>query len=244
MADTKRKWMIYSYIFPNGKRYVGKTKRTLSARKKNSKWEGYQHCPVLWRAIEKYGVENIREEILVEAYMNDSDAAMYERYYIALYKTNITKYSSPSYGYNMTDGGEGVAGWHPNEEQYQKRKSHLQSMAQCRRGVQLSEDHKKKLSAAHTGRQRTPMSESTKQKISRANSVENMSAETRTRRSRSKMKPVIATNKCDGSTIEFRSEGGDGRVLWRFSNFRVTLAAWDQTTPKWLSLFISFTNND
>ena len=53
-------WIIYMYIFPNGKKYIGKTKRTLAQRKVNSEtWEGYSKCPLLWKAIQKYGVVNI-----------------------------------------------------------------------------------------------------------------------------------------------------------------------------------------
>jgi len=60
-------WIIYMYIFPNGKRYIGKTKRTLAQRKVNSEtWEGYSKCPLLWKAIQKYGVVNIKEVILIK----------------------------------------------------------------------------------------------------------------------------------------------------------------------------------
>ena len=45
---------------------------------------------------------------------------------IALYKSNCCKYRNPSYGYNMTDGGDGTVGRVCSEETKQKRKiSHL-----------------------------------------------------------------------------------------------------------------------
>ena len=42
-----------------------------------------------------------------------------EKYYIALYKTNINRYGK-EYGYNLTDGGDGVSGIKYSEEEYDK----------------------------------------------------------------------------------------------------------------------------
>ena len=81
----------------------------------------------------------------------------------------------------------------------------MYELSQKRRGVKFTEETKKKISEAHKGVKRGPMSEETKKKISIANSRENMSEETRERRRLSKMKPVIATNNETGENILFDS---------------------------------------
>lgn len=116
----EKKWIIYMYTFPNGKRYIGKTYRSLKERQESSNWVGYRDCPVLYRAIQKYGVNNIKQDILIEDYMTDSRSSELEMYYIALYKTNCCKYQNPSYGYNVTDGGEGTSGLKHTEEAKEK----------------------------------------------------------------------------------------------------------------------------
>ena len=65
MDEQLRHWIVYMYTFPNGKRYVGKTKRTL-AQRQGAEFKGYRHCTLLWNAIQKYGVENIKQEVLFE----------------------------------------------------------------------------------------------------------------------------------------------------------------------------------
>ena len=68
--EDKRKWIIYMYTFPNGKRYIGKTSQSLKDRQEGPSWTGYNNSTVLMRAIKKYGVENIRQDILFEDFMN------------------------------------------------------------------------------------------------------------------------------------------------------------------------------
>lgn len=112
----KRKWIIYMYTFPNGKRYIGKTSRSLKERQESSNFIGYRACPVLYRAIQKYGAENIKQDVLFENYMTDEYSSRLEMICVALFKTNCNRYRNPSYGYNTTDGGEGSAGFKQTEE--------------------------------------------------------------------------------------------------------------------------------
>jgi len=115
MAQTyeKKKYIVYMYTFPNGKRYVGKTSRTLRIRQGHN-WENYDECPALFNAIHKYGIENIKQEILVEGMMTKDESSEIEKYYIALYKTNCNRYRNPEYGYNLTDGGDDGSGPRPS----------------------------------------------------------------------------------------------------------------------------------
>ncbi len=111
MEQTQdKKWQaIYRYTFPNGKMYIGKTSTTLKDRQKSG-WIGYEECPAVFNAINYYKPENIKQEILIEGMMTDNQINDLERYYIALYKTNCNRYRNPEYGYNLTDGGDGVSG--------------------------------------------------------------------------------------------------------------------------------------
>lgn len=112
-TNEKKKYIVYMYTFPNGKRYVGKTSRTLRIRQGHN-WENYDECPALFNAIQKYGIKNIKQEILVEGLMTKDESSEIEKYYIALYKTNCNRYRNPEYGYNLTDGGDDGAGPRPS----------------------------------------------------------------------------------------------------------------------------------
>lgn len=204
-------WTIYMYTFPNGKKYIGKTKRTLNQRKGNSEtWEGYKHCTLLWKAIQKYGTKNIQEDILIKEEMTNERANELEKYYISLYKTNANRHG-PEFGYNLTDGGDGVAGIKYKDEELKRRINQMRENGISHRGKKLSEEHKRKLSEAKKG-EKHPFygkhrSDETRAKIGKANSRENMSEETRLRRSESKKKKVIAIHKETGEAIIFNSMG-------------------------------------
>lgn len=124
-----KKWIIYMYTFPNGKRYIGKTHQELHERQGGSSFINYRRSKLLWSAIKKYGAENIKQDILIEGCMSDEQASLYEMKYIAQYKTNYCRYNNPSYGYNLTDGGEGALGFvHTDEE---KQKMHNAKVGKC-----------------------------------------------------------------------------------------------------------------
>lgn len=191
------------YVFPNGKRYIGKTKKSLN-RRKGYQWNRYKYCPLLWKAIQKYGVENIKTEILFEGVLTDERASEKERFFIAKYKTNANRYKNPQYGYNLTDGGEGLVGWHPTEERYKQMMQQLEKAKEVRLKQGVSEETRKKLSESHKGKKHK-LSEEAKKKIGIANSLEKISEETRRRKSKAHMKPVIAINIEDGTEIIFNS---------------------------------------
>ena len=73
-----KKWIIYMYTFPNGKRYIGKTHTSLKDRQGGINWSGYKHSSVLMKAVKKYGIENIKQEILFEDEMTDEYASRLE----------------------------------------------------------------------------------------------------------------------------------------------------------------------
>lgn len=100
-------YKIYCHLFPNGKRYIGITKTSLERRFDNGK--SYTTCPLMNRAIQKYGWENI-EHLTLDTADTLEEAENKERLYIAKYKTTETEY-----GYNVLPGGN-VATNKPTKE--------------------------------------------------------------------------------------------------------------------------------
>lgn len=193
------------YIFPNGKRYVGKTKQSLSTRQ-GVDWSGYENCTLLWKAIQKYGIENIKTEILFEGVLTDEESSAIERFYIAKFKTNACRYSNPSYGYNLTDGGEGVPGWKPQGERLLVLQEQMRKNGKKRKGTKASPETRRRLSESHKGiRSGYVMPEETKRKIGMSNSLANISEETRRRKSKAHMKGVKATSIENGMQLYFNS---------------------------------------
>lgn len=98
--------IVYIYTFPNGKKYVGQTSRTLKERARQG--DGYVNSPAVYNAIRKYGWDNI----IIETFNCNSKQEMneLEQYYIQLYNT-----TDNNYGYNLTLGGDGTI--HINRQQ-------------------------------------------------------------------------------------------------------------------------------
>lgn len=158
-------YSVYMHICPNGKKYIGITSKPVEERWDNG--NGYPNNKHFTRAIKKYGWNNIQHKVIHEGLTAD-EAKMYEKRYIAMYKANNAKY-----GYNKTDGGEGVLGYKFSEESkaimsvkrkgHKFSKSHNEKISSALKGIQKSEEHKLKLRMAATGRK---ASEETKKKLS------------------------------------------------------------------------------
>lgn len=94
----QKTWTVYMHISPSGKRYIGVT----SKKKVTERWvngKGYERCPYFYKAIQKYGWENIQHEILCEG-ISGEKASQMEVDLIRVYKSN-----NPKYGYNIANGG-------------------------------------------------------------------------------------------------------------------------------------------
>lgn len=103
---VKNNYCVYKHTTPNGKAYIGITSINPLRRWKNG--QGYNRQERFFRAIIKYGWENIKHEILF-AGLSKEEAEAKEIELIALYKTN-----KPDYGYNIANGGHCV-GQHAEE---------------------------------------------------------------------------------------------------------------------------------
>lgn len=98
------KGIIYKYTSPSGKSYIGQTTKTLAARAgKNG--EGYVRCSAFYKAITKYGFEEMKVQILENFEEEDLDMLIdklntAETYYIEFFDTIVPN------GYNIRSGGE------------------------------------------------------------------------------------------------------------------------------------------
>lgn len=94
----EKKFYVYCHITPNGKRYFGLTRDIPKYRWNSGK--GYRGCTLFYRAIQKYGWDNIEHKIVAHD-LTKEQAKRLETKLILHYKTN-----QPEYGYNLTSGGE------------------------------------------------------------------------------------------------------------------------------------------
>ena len=107
-------WLVYKHTSPSGKVYIGITSKSPEVR-----WQkggtGYRNCPYFWRAIRKYGWENIQHEIVMSN-LSEEEADNLEEYLVATLKSNLKPY-----GYNISKGGDGTRkGLHNSAEQNRK----------------------------------------------------------------------------------------------------------------------------
>ena len=173
-------YTVYMHISPSGKKYIGITGQNVERRWGNG--SGYKNCISFYRAIEKYGWDNIKHIILYSG-LRKEDAEHKEIELIKEYNTTDSRY-----GYNIENGGSTI-GKHsvetkkkigiankgnispfkgvPRSEETKKKISEKNKVAlkgnipwnkgiKCgsswNKGIELSEEHKKKLSEAKKGK--------------------------------------------------------------------------------------------
>lgn len=103
MIDGKdRKWCVYIHTSPSNKYYVGITSQKLNDRWRNGK--GYKSNDYFTKAINKYGWDNIRHEV-VASELTEEEAKNLEIELITKLQSNDRKH-----GYNITAGGDGTVG--------------------------------------------------------------------------------------------------------------------------------------
>lgn len=90
---------IYMHTSPSGKKYIGQTCQRLNRRWRNG--EGYKRNTYFWRAIQKYGWDNFKHEIIFQCESLD-EANRMEEWLISVHKSN-----DPKYGYNISGGADG-----------------------------------------------------------------------------------------------------------------------------------------
>ena len=104
MLNANKSYLVYKHTTTSNKVYIGITCETLAQRCKRGK--GYKNNQAFYNAIEKYGWDNIRHEILFTG-LTKSQAEQKEIELIALYKSD-----KKTHGYNITSGGGVNCGFH------------------------------------------------------------------------------------------------------------------------------------
>lgn len=149
----------------NEKLYIGKTVKNPIKYWKNHKSfcrNGYEK--VLYSAMRKYGILTFKFEIIEKIKsnnINDLNNKLYklEKMYIKILNTKVPN------GYNVTDGGEGLAGIEFSEE-------HKQKISDALSGRTFSKEHCIKISKASKGRtspnKNKKLSKSHKMKLSKS----------------------------------------------------------------------------
>lgn len=149
---------IYRYVnLVNGKSYVGKSVDLHHRHLEHMRYlrAGTEPCVKLNRAWQKYGEDNFQYEIL--CYCNREDLNDMEREY-------ISKFDSFRNGYNCTEGGDGMQGFHHTEESKKRigdafrgreiSDAQRKLLSDVQKGKTLTAEHRAALSAAWTEEQK------------------------------------------------------------------------------------------
>ena len=109
-------YCVYIHTSPSNKRYIG-----ITSQKPERRWRkngiGYKNHVFFWNAIQKYGWENFKHEILYTN-LTKEEAEQKEIELIAYYKSNQSEY-----GYNLSSGGESGSKGYKHTEEVKKRMS-------------------------------------------------------------------------------------------------------------------------
>ncbi len=161
-------WCVYMHENRiNGKKYIG-----ITSQKPTKRWQngcGYRESPRFFKAIEKYGWDSFRHELLFTD-LTKEEAERLEVELIAKYNT-----LDPDRGYNLDPGGGGTSsptpevrakmsaartGTHPTEETIERlRASHrgkvasIESRMRCSqslKGVKKSPEHCRRIGETHS----------------------------------------------------------------------------------------------
>lgn len=136
-------YKVYMHICPNGKKYIGITKR-----KPNKRWQngyGYKTQKHFYRAIQIYGWNNIKHIILFDN-LNYQQACNKEVELIKLFNTN-----NYNYGYNVSSGGEGNKGNKIKETQKNILRKALKGNKNAK-GYKHTKEEKEKMRLAKLGK--------------------------------------------------------------------------------------------
>ena len=123
-------YKVYIHKFPNGKAYIGITRQEPKLRWGGGNW--YARNEYMYRAIKKYGCENIEHIVLFDG-LSKNDACEIEKELIKKHKTN-----NKNFGYNIESGGQCSS----------LAESTKQKLREVHTGKRASEETKDKMSAS------------------------------------------------------------------------------------------------
>lgn len=134
-------WTVYRHVGPTAKVYIGITKNSVYSRWGHN-GVGYRGSPKFWNAIQKYGWDNFRHEIIAER-LTQEEAQQME---IEL----IAKYTKQNKTYNIMPGGNSYPAEHkPNGPMPEW---HKQKISKALKGKPKSPEHIEKVRQSNIGR--------------------------------------------------------------------------------------------
>lgn len=222
-------YCVYRHTAPNGKVYIGLTKRSVEQRSENG--NGYKHNQYFFRAIQKYGWDAFSHDILANGLTYEQACSM-EREQIRLHNS-----THPDYGYNIEDGGNAckalsdetkrkISEKHkgrkhgPMSDETKARLSAVRkAQGNFRTGKKLSDETRARMSKAQRGLRKPSPSDETRRKISEANSGKRRSDETRRRMSEAQKRIVNPTHlKQMKAVVQVDVE--NGAIINRFDSIK------------------------
>ena len=167
-------WAVYRHTSPSGKCYIG-ISSNVKDRWANNGYNYGRYNSIFKKAIEKYGWNALRHEILLEG-RSKSEADYAEKYLIRWYKIH-------GLSYNITDGGDGKAGVVPSDASRKKASENNigkhpynpKAIEASRAAVAKMSEEERKEKFGHYGMQGKEHSEETKKKMSQAAKGRDMS---------------------------------------------------------------------
>lgn len=159
MARDSLTYSVYCHTSPSNKKYVG---ISCNPEKRWNHGKGYIKNYLFYRAIEKYGWDNFKHEILY------SELTAEEAKEIEIKLIKEWDLTNPQYGYNLREGGDGSFSEHSRHLMSQSRLHNTNS-----KGKTLSQETRDKISASLKEYYKThpnpmkgkPCSEETKEKL-------------------------------------------------------------------------------
>lgn len=141
MNNIVENYTVYKHTTPNNKVYIGITKRNPKDRWRNG--FGYVENTYFFKAIKKYGWDNITHDILFTN-LSKVDAENKEIELISLYKS-----TNKNFGYNIQNGGN-VCGTHSKQTKLKISKA-LKGKQNCL-GRKISQEHIRKMAEGRIGK--------------------------------------------------------------------------------------------
>lgn len=187
--EQERKWCVYKHTNKiNGKVYIGQTCQDPEQRWGNG--EKYRSCVLFYRAIKKYGWDNFNHEIIAKN-LTKTEADFLEQDTIKKYKT-----TDANYGYNLKEGGSHGKYTESSKLKMSRNHSDVSKEKNPMYGKHHTKETIEKIKIAkqiyNSNNKRPPMSQETKNKISKANKGKRRTIEQKQKiRSSLKTKPVI-----------------------------------------------------
>lgn len=144
--EEKNIYCVYKHTSPNGKVYIGITNKQPPEKRWYSGGSGYKRQQLFWRAIQKYGWDNFKHDILFENLTKD-EACEKEIELIKMYDS-----TNPDKGYNCSSGGENsLSGVQWTDDMKSNRSKLYTGDGNPFYGKKHSEESKEKMSKAQKG---------------------------------------------------------------------------------------------